>query len=62
MAIFKILILFEIYEYTSEVFLQQKTRLIYSNGLIVYMILHNIITTSLERGKNDDDDVIDLKT
>ncbi|WP_164974469.1 hypothetical protein [Flavobacterium amnicola] len=27
-----------------------------------YMILQNIITTSLERGKNDDDDVIDLKT
>jgi hypothetical protein len=27
-----------------------------------YMILHNIITTSLERGENDDDDVIDLKT
>ena len=26
------------------------------------MILHNIITTSLERGINDDDDVIDLKT
>gem|GEM_PF-7043233 len=42
--------------------MQQKTRLIYSNGLIVYIILHNIITTSLERGKNDDDDVIDLKT
>lgn len=35
----------------------------YSNGLLVsYMdLLHNI-TTSLERGKNDDDDVIDLKT
>lgn len=26
------------------------------------MIYNNIITTSLERGKNDDDDVIDLKT
>lgn len=26
------------------------------------MILQNIITTSLERGKNDDDDVTDLKT
>ena len=33
----------------------------YSNGLLVYMILLHIITTSLERGKNDDD-VIDLKT
>jgi hypothetical protein len=26
------------------------------------MILQHIITTSLERGKDDDDDVIDLKT
>lgn len=34
----------------------------YSNGFLVYMILLHIITTSLERGKNDDDDVIDLKT
>ncbi len=61
MAIFKILILFRIYEYIAKFYKKEKTRLIYSNGLIVYMILHNIITTSLERGNNDDD-VIDLKT
>lgn len=40
----------------------KKTRLMYSNGLIGLYDLIHIITTSLERGKNDDDDVIDLKT
>jgi hypothetical protein len=41
---------------------KQKTRLIYSNGFIIYVYLvHNIIT-SHERGRNDDVDAINWCT
>jgi len=43
-------------------FVKEKTRLIYSNGFIIILDYYKIIIASLERGKNDDDDVIDLKT
>jgi hypothetical protein len=49
---------------SSEVsfFLYKKNPLDILKRVNSYMIYYNIITTSLERGLNDDDDVIDLKT
>ena len=51
-------------EYTKREWIDEKRKnpLDILKRVYSYMILHNIITTSLERGINDDDDVIDLKT
>lgn len=52
--------MFEFYEYTKEC-IKKINPLDILKRVYSYMIIHNIITTSLERGNNDDD-VIDLKT